>query len=51
LSDRETYVEADGLRQAAPAPRFSRTPGKICASVSGSQMLESWGIDLATLKG
>lgn len=29
LAARETYVEADGLVQAAPAPRFSRTPGAI----------------------
>jgi alpha-methylacyl-CoA racemase len=45
LSDRETYVEANGLRQAAPAPRFSRTPGQIRASGSGRDMLESWGVD------
>ncbi|MEE8603356.1 CaiB/BaiF CoA transferase family protein [Euzebya tangerina] len=26
LADRETFIEVDGVSQAAPAPRFSRTP-------------------------
>ncbi len=26
---RETYVEVDGVVQPAPAPRFSRTPGRV----------------------
>jgi alpha-methylacyl-CoA racemase len=46
LSERETYVDANGLRQAAPAPRFSRTPGQIRASGSGRDMLASWGVEL-----
>ena len=29
---RETYVEIGGVRQPAPAPRFSRTPGDISAA-------------------
>jgi alpha-methylacyl-CoA racemase len=29
LAARETYVDVDGIRQPAPAPRFSRTPGSI----------------------
>jgi alpha-methylacyl-CoA racemase len=27
LRSRSTYIEIDGIPQAAPAPRFSRTPG------------------------
>ncbi|MEM7078878.1 MAG: CaiB/BaiF CoA-transferase family protein [Pseudomonadota bacterium] len=27
--DRQTFVEADGVRQAAPAPRFSRTEAQL----------------------
>lgn len=37
-----SYVEADGLRQAAPAPRFSRTPGRIGASGDGHALLRGW---------
>ncbi|RKR02839.1 CaiB/BaiF CoA transferase family protein [Maricaulis maris] len=29
MVERGVYVELDGVRQAAPAPRFSRTPGAI----------------------
>ena len=39
---RGTYLEADGLRQAAPAPRFSRTPGTIGASGDGRTLLDRW---------
>jgi len=28
LAARETIVERDGIAQAAPAPRFSRTPAE-----------------------
>ena len=28
MAARDAYVEVDGLKQAAPAPRFSRTPGE-----------------------
>ncbi|WP_323761211.1 CaiB/BaiF CoA-transferase family protein [Maricaulis sp.] len=34
MKARGVYVEIDGVRQAAPAPRFSRTPGAIQASAS-----------------
>ena len=40
---RGTYVELDGLRQAAPAPRFSRTPGQVGANGDGRELLDSWG--------
>jgi alpha-methylacyl-CoA racemase len=39
---RETYTEANGLLQAAPVPRFSRTPGKIGKSTSGAELLRRW---------
>ena len=42
LTARQTYVEHAGLRQAAPAPRFSRTPGAIRASSEAGAMLEEW---------
>ena len=43
LVARQTYVEHAGRRQAAPAPRFSRTPGAIRASSEAAAMLEEWG--------
>ncbi len=42
LKARQTYVEHAGLRQAAPAPRFSRTPGAIRGSSDAAAMLEKW---------
>jgi alpha-methylacyl-CoA racemase len=42
LCDRSTYVEADGVKQAAPAPRFSRTPGRIASNGDGHALLKSW---------
>jgi alpha-methylacyl-CoA racemase len=39
---RGTYVERGGLRQAAPAPRFSRTPGAIGPDEDGAAMLARW---------
>jgi alpha-methylacyl-CoA racemase len=44
LLARQTYVQANGMHQAAPAPRFSRTPGKIGQSGSGEELLQSWGV-------
>jgi len=44
LKGRQTYVEANGILQAAPAPRFSRTPGEIRQSGSGEELLQSWGV-------
>jgi len=46
---RNTFVEIAGVTQAAPAPRFSRTPGKIsqppcCAGENTKEVLLSWGI-------
>lgn len=43
LAARQTYVEADGLVQAAPAPRFSRTPGAIRrTTVDGHEIIARW---------
>ena len=35
LTSRQTFVEAFGIQQPAPAPRFSRTPGKIAGPPPG----------------
>lgn len=47
LSARGTFVEVDGLLQAAPAPRFSRTPSDGPGPVlpSDVEALLGWGID------
>jgi alpha-methylacyl-CoA racemase len=39
---REVYVNNAGQLQAAPAPRFSRTPGAIRAAGSGADLLAAW---------
>jgi len=41
---RTVFVERDGILQAAPAPRFSRTPGLIQEnqSVTADQLLVEW---------
>jgi alpha-methylacyl-CoA racemase len=51
---RGTFVTRDGALQAAPAPRFSRTPGAIQRppAVPGAhtdEALRSWGFDEAEL--
>jgi len=45
---RGTFVEVEGVVQPAPAPRFSRTPGKIqrpppSPGEHGNQVLADWG--------
>jgi alpha-methylacyl-CoA racemase len=45
LLDRETYVNVAGLVQAAPAPRFSRTPGSIRTPGSAEDALKAWGVN------
>ena len=42
LAARDTYTLTDGLLQAAPCPRFSRTPGKISPSGSGEELFRRW---------
>jgi alpha-methylacyl-CoA racemase len=44
MQARQSYVEHDGLLQAAPAPRFSRTPGIIRDVTDGAAMLLHWGV-------
>jgi alpha-methylacyl-CoA racemase len=51
---RSTFVEVDGARQPAPAPRFSRTPSSISRppSVPGADTVSGlleWGIDEGTV--
>jgi alpha-methylacyl-CoA racemase len=41
---RGTFVEADGVVQPAPAPRFSRTPPAIAEQPSADEMLRAWGL-------
>ena len=48
LASRGTFVEVDGLVQAAPAPRFDRTTVGAVASIpatSSPVSLTAWGID------
>jgi alpha-methylacyl-CoA racemase len=52
---RETFVEIEGVVQPAPAPRFSRTPGKIAGPPPATgahtrSALESWGVDPSALR-
>jgi alpha-methylacyl-CoA racemase len=47
---RDTFVERDGVVQPAPAPRFSRTPGRIARGAprpgqGGAAALADWGFD------
>jgi alpha-methylacyl-CoA racemase len=42
MADRGAVV--DGIWQAAPAPRLSRTPGRIAPSTDGAARLVDWGI-------
>ena len=49
LTARETYVSRDGMVQPSPAPRFSRTPGRLPepAPVPGqhtTEALTEWGL-------
>ena len=46
--DRDTFVDFEGVTQPAPAPRFSRTQGKIQSSASligenSEEILGKWG--------
>jgi alpha-methylacyl-CoA racemase len=52
--ERGTFVEVGGLRQTAPQPRFSRTPGSIRRSGSHpgqdtDAALAEWGFDAAAI--
>jgi alpha-methylacyl-CoA racemase len=46
---RGTFVDVEGVVQPAPAPRFSRTPGRIRhgpaqAGPNGAETLRAWGL-------
>ncbi|WP_425999771.1 CaiB/BaiF CoA transferase family protein [Caulobacter sp. DWR1-3-2b1] len=42
MAERGVYVAHDGLRQVAPVPRFSRTPGAIQAAGDGAAVVDQW---------
>ena len=47
---RENFVKVDGITQPAPAPRFSRTPGRVHTPPAKpgehtEEVLEEWGFD------
>jgi alpha-methylacyl-CoA racemase len=42
IKERGTYVNHEGLLQAAPAPRFSRTPGSIQRARDAREVLHGW---------
>ena len=47
---RETFVEVDGYKQPAPAPRFSATPTSVLSGATSAgehtrQALKDWGFD------
>jgi len=42
MKERGVYVAHDGHNHAAPAPRFSRTPGAIEAAPDGEELLRLW---------
>lgn len=46
MKAREAYIERHGLLQAAPAPRFSRTPGAIQSAANAKTLLADWGVDI-----
>jgi len=52
LAARGTFAEVDGLVQAAPAPRFSRTPADPPGAISAPRpdALLDWGIDAARVE-
>lgn len=54
IKARGTLIEVEGVTQPAPAPRFSRTPGKVHRPVPGPgehsrEVLADWGWDAADI--
>jgi alpha-methylacyl-CoA racemase len=55
IAARETLIEVEGVVQPAPAPRFSRTPGKVHGPVPepgqhSREVLTDWGFDSAEVE-
>jgi alpha-methylacyl-CoA racemase len=53
--ERKTFIDVGGVVQPAPAPRFSRTPGRVTAPGAaigehGREILEDWGFDDAEIE-
>jgi alpha-methylacyl-CoA racemase len=53
---RDTFVEVEGVRQPAPAPRLSRTPGAISRppprlGEGGAEAMKEWGFDASAVDG
>jgi alpha-methylacyl-CoA racemase len=51
---RNTFIDVGGVVQPAPAPRFSRTPGRVTAPAAtpgehGREILADWGFDAAEI--
>jgi alpha-methylacyl-CoA racemase len=54
IAARHTFTEVAGVRQAAPAPRFSRTPGEISRPPAHpgqhtEEALRDWGISVGEI--
>ena len=52
---RETFIDVGGVTQPAPAPRFSRTPGRVSAPAAkrgehGREILADWGFGPEEIK-
>jgi alpha-methylacyl-CoA racemase len=52
---RQAYVDVDGFGQPAPAPRFSRTPGRVQGAAPergahGEDVLAEYGVDPGEIK-
>lgn len=53
--ERETFIDIDGVVQPAPAPRFSRTPGRrptapAARGAHSESILADWGVAAATVE-
>jgi alpha-methylacyl-CoA racemase len=50
MAARQSFIELDGIRQPAPAPRFSRTPSQATAALRDpAAALKPWGLSAASL--
>jgi len=54
MQARNTFIDVDGIKQPAPAPRFSRTPGEVRhgthkPGVDSVEILGNWGFSVAEI--